>query len=245
MKVIAGIVAAVGAVLAAEIGVTMSREYLPADPGYLIDERVGEGRGPAVEMVVLGDSTVAGVGSPTATESLPVLLARRVADALGREVHVTGYGWSGARTSHVRTEQVPRLLDEGVDVVVIVIGSNDVTHVTPPWSLDDQTAALLRAAAERTGGPVILGGIPRFRAVPALLQPLRALVDGYAVPLRNAQQDGVAEVDQARFVNIAAEASPRFLGRPESMSSDGFHPSPVGYGFWADALAPAVVDALR
>ena len=23
-------------------------------------------------------------------------------------------------------------------------------------------------------------------------------------------------------------------------SVDGFHPSPIGYGFWADALAPAV-----
>jgi lysophospholipase L1-like esterase len=46
------------------------------------------------------------------------------------------------------------------------------------------------------------------------------------------------------FVDLAEQASPRFLGVPEATSPDGFHPSPVGYGFWADALAPAVVEAL-
>ncbi|MBA3586444.1 MAG: SGNH/GDSL hydrolase family protein, partial [Chloroflexi bacterium] len=39
--------------------------------------------------------------------------------------------------------------------------------------------------------------------------------------------------------------SPRFEGRPEATSSDGFHPSPIGYGFWADAIAPAVVAAFE
>jgi lysophospholipase L1-like esterase len=104
---------------------------------------------------------------------------------------------------------------------------------------------MLRAARERTDAPVILGGIPRFRAVPALAEPLRAVIDGYARPLRSAQRAAASTVgDGVSFVDIAVEASPRFLGRPESMSSDGFHPSPVGYGFWADALAPTVVEAL-
>lgn len=47
-----------------------------------------------------------------------------------------------------------------------------------------------------------------------------------------------------RFVDLAAEASPRFAGVPEATSSDGFHPSPIGYGFWADAIALTVVNAL-
>lgn len=237
---IGGAVVLAAAVIGAEAWFALSREYLPGDPGYLIEERVGDG--PVLELVVLGDSTVAGVGSPSVAESLPVLLAERVADQLGREVHVVGYGRSGARTEDVRTEQVPALLDAGVDVVVIVAGANDVTHVTPTGTLRAQTEALLRDAAERTGAPVVLGGIPRFRAVPALAEPLRTVVDVAAVPRRAAQRAAAAEAG-SRFVDIAAEASPRFVGVPASMSSDGFHPSPVGYGFWADALAPAVAAA--
>jgi lysophospholipase L1-like esterase len=70
------------------------------------------------------------------------------------------------------------------------------------------------------------------------------MVDRYSGVLRAEQVAAVEAVPGARFVDLAAEASPRFLGVPEATSSDGFHPSPVGYGFWADALAPAVVDGV-
>jgi len=132
-----------------------------------------------------------------------------------------------------------------VNVVAIVIGSNDVTHATSPGAMEDRTVAMLRAARDRAQAPVVLGGIPRFRTVPALLQPLRAVVDSYAAPLRNAQRQAVEIVgEQVSFVDIAAEASPRFVGVPDAMSSDGFHPGPVGYGFWADALAPVIAAAV-
>jgi lysophospholipase L1-like esterase len=232
-------------VLGVEIAIAANREYLPNDPGYRIDatatpEDVAPDAEP-IRLAVLGDSTVAGVGSPTAAQALPTLIAERVADATGRPVEVMAYGVSGARTESVRTQQLPLLDPTGLDAVVIVIGSNDVTHATPWYRFDDQTVALLRAAHERTGAPVVLGGIPQFRTVPALAQPLRALVGLYAVPLRGAQRRAAARVDSATFVDIAALASPRFVGRPASMSADGFHPAPLGYGFWADAIAPAVV----
>jgi len=237
-----------GAVLVAEVWLAINREYLPTEPPLVIDQLVAPARAAGglapLELVVLGDSTTAGVGSPSAAQSLPVLVARQVADRSGRAVHVVGHGVSGARTDTVRSEQVPRVLDEGVDVVLVVVGSNDVTHLTPWWQMQTRTAALLDAARERSGAPVVLGGIPQFRTVPALLQPLRTLTGAYAVPLRRAQRAAVAAAGEGvSFVDIAALASPRFLGVPESMSSDGFHPSEIGYGFWADALAPAVAEA--
>ena len=76
-------------------------------------------------------------------------------------------------------------------------------------------------------------------------EPLRTMVDRYSGLLRGEQRAAVSAVSRARFVDLAEEASPRFLGRPEATSPDGFHPSPIGYGFWADALAPAVIDGLR
>jgi lysophospholipase L1-like esterase len=198
---------------------------------------------PPVELVVLGDSTVAGIGSPLAAQSLAVLVADRVASQLGRQVHVVAKGASGARTATVLARQVPLLDDSRPDVVLIVVGSNDVTHATAPWTMRHQTAALVEAARRTGHAPVVIGGIPQFRTVPALLQPLRWVTDRYANVLREVQRKAVARAGAA-YVDIAALASPRFIGRPESMASDGFHPSPVGYGFWADALAPAVVEAV-
>lgn len=232
--------------LGVEIVIAANREYLPTDPGYVVEATVGSGGGDAVELVVLGDSTVAGVGSATLDDALAVQVAARAAAQLGRPVHVVGYGVSGARTDDVRTDQVARLPGRAVDVVLVVIGSNDVTHLTPWWSLDDATAEALEAVRRRSGAAVVLGGIPQFRTVPALDRPLRDIVHAYSAPLRNAQRAAVRRLgDGYAFVDIAAEASPRFVGVPQAMSSDGFHPSEVGYGYWADALAPAVVEAVR
>lgn len=215
------------------------------EPTYEIETSVdARGDAPTLRLVVLGDSLAAGVGAPTVDGALPTLIAERVAPALGRPVAVLGHGVSGARTDEVRTAQVPMLGDEPADVVVIVIGSNDVTHLTPPWTLRRQTAELLaeaRAAAD--GAPIVLAGIPLFGGADRLPLPLRWVVMAYAKPLRATQREAALDADGVRYVNIARDASPRFRGVPDAMSADGYHPSPVGYGFWADAIAPAVVDA--
>ena len=243
----AGLPLAFVALLGVEAGLATRGAYLPAHFGDRVDATVepagAEPAGTTLRMVMLGDSTVAGVGSPTTDATLPVLTAQRVADATDRRVDVTGLGVSGARTADVTRAQIP-LLPDDVDVVVIVIGSNDTTHLTPPWQLDDETREMIAAA--RRAAPdaeVVLGGVPLFGSATALAQPLRWVVDQYAKVLRRAQRRVAVEAD-ITFVNIAVEASPRFRGVPEAMSSDGFHPAPIGYGFWADALAVGVVDAL-
>ena len=198
---------------------------------------------------VLGDSTAAGLGAADEASTLPALIAQRVADATGRRVAVTGLGVSGARTDTVTNAQVPQLPGDEVDAVVVVVGANDVTHVTPPWAIGPRTQQMLSAVVAQTGAPVVLGGIPRFSGIDAVLEPLRSITDRYAAVLRRRQRlaaEAVAgEPSAITYVNIAVEASPRFRGVPESMSSDGFHPSSVGYGYWADALAPPVVAIAR
>lgn len=234
---------AVAALVLGEIVLARGRTYL-VDVPFTVDQTVGIGDGDRepLELRLLGDSTAAGVGTDRAADALPTLVAERVASQLGRPVHVVGLGMSGVRTADVASAQLAPV--RGADVVVIVIGSNDVIHATPPWRMRRRTAALLDAAAA-LDVPVVLGGIPRFSGVGALQQPLRAIVDGYAAVLRDVQQEVAATRSDVRFVDIAELASPRFVGVPEAMSSDEFHPSTVGYGFWADALAPAVVDAVR
>ena len=234
-----GLVALVGV----ELVVLTRREFLPMDPGYLVDARVGPADGAPVRLAVLGDSTVAGVGAPTEAESLPVLIAERVAAATGRPVEVRGFGLSGARTATVLRDQLPRL-DGGYDAVVLVVGSNDATHATPWPAFRDQAESMLRRATE-VAPVVVLAGTPRFHANPIIPEPLRTMVDRYSAILRGEQVAAVGSVPGARFVDLAAEASPRFLDVPEATSSDGFHPSPIGYGFWADALAPAVIAGLE
>ena len=246
----AGLPLAFLGLLVAEVAIATRREYLPDVPGYVVEGRATPSEpttGPTIaeplRMVMVGDSTVAGLGSPTAAESLALLTAQRVADATGREVDVRGVGVSGARTVDVRNEQLASVEPVAVDVLVVVVGSNDVTHLTPPWQFGRLTRSMLDAArAKRV--PVVLGGIPLFGGATALAQPLRWVVDRNASLMREVQRRAAARTPGVAFVDIATLASPRFVGVPGAMSDDGFHPGPPGYGFWADALAPAVVEAV-
>ena len=223
-------------VLAAEAVVARRRDY-PFEAYERISHRAG-GEGVPLRVAMLGDSTVAGVGAPTVEGTLPAQTAERVAAALGRPVVVDGFGVSGARTSEILGAQGEDL--EDYDVVVVVTGSNDVTHLTPPWVLRRHTATLLDGLPK----PVVLGGIPLFGGATALPRPLRDLVRAYATVLRDVQLDVTAGREDVTFVNIAVEASPRFRGVPGAMSVDGFHPAPTGYGFWADALAAGILRAV-
>ncbi len=234
------------ALVATELALISRREFLPMDPGYRVRSRVEPSGGGTdsdiVRLAVLGDSTVAGVGAPTEGESLPVLVAQRVADATGRTVAVVGHGISGARTASTLRDQLT-LLAADLDAVVVVVGANDATHATPPWRFRRDTERLLRGARDRAP-VVVLGGTPRFHRNQIIPEPLRTLLDRYSSLLRLQQVAAVDTVPGARFVDIAREASPRFADVPGATSPDGFHPSPIGYGFWADAIAPAVVRGL-
>lgn len=245
-RVLLGLPLAFVLLLAIEAFITSRREYFTT-PDYKVEANVGESRPGAdpVEMVMLGDSTVAGLGAETLEDSLVIQTAQRVADQLDRPVHARGLGVSGAVTADVRDEQIARI-ERRVDVIVIVIGSNDVTHLTPPWRFDDLTRSMLKRALEHSpDAAVVLGGIPLFGEADALDQPLRAVVNAYASVLRGVQRETASSVDGVTFVNIATEASPRFVGVENAMSRDGFHPAAKGYGFWADALAPAIAKALQ
>jgi lysophospholipase L1-like esterase len=233
------------ALIGVELVILRRREYLPSDPSYVVEATVGPAAGSTgspLRIAVLGDSTVAGVGSPTAHDALPVLIARRVAEATGRAVHVTGFGVSGARTATLVAGQLP-LVEPGHDAVVLVIGSNDATHATPWWAVRAATAEMLDRAVAITNA-VVLAGTPRFSGTEIIPEPLRTFVDRYSGVLRREQRAAADAVPGVRFVDLAADASPRFAGVPEATSADGFHPSPVGYGFWADAIAPSVASAL-
>lgn len=198
---------------------------------------------PVVEMAAFGDSAMAGVGVHRLEDVLAVQLAQRVADATRRPVHVVGYARSGARTVDVLTEQLPRVQGRP-DVSVLVVGTNDVTAVTPVSVLARSTRALLDGL-EALGAPVVMSGLPRFRAMRLLPHPLMEAVRLYGAVVGAVQRRAVAARPRVRLVDVGAVVGPRFFNDTATLSADAFHPSAAGYGRIADALVPHILAALE
>lgn len=231
--------------LAAEVAVVLSGDYLGADDARSSTATLGgasdDSREP-LRLVLLGDSTTAGVGATGTATTLGVQLAERVAAATGRTVTVTSVGVSGARAEDLGA-QVPDALATRPDLAVVVVGANDATHVTPLGAVRREVAATLRALQE-AGVAVVLGSCPDMGSATAFPQPLRTIAAwrGRAVGTVSRQAAAALRVPT---VDIGAETGPTFRAEPERMlSEDRFHPSDEGYGVWADALAVGALAAL-
>ena len=255
----------VGAVLGAFAGLVAVQlmrlrrtEFLPGWPGFRVNHLVqpdghASTLGPLI-LVMLGDSTTAGVGVDRAAEALPYALARRIARAEQRPVRVISFGWAGARVADLVRQQVenaagirarpgekgPFLRD--ADLVAVVIGSNDATHQTPPGRYRANlraTLAMIRAHAPNAR--IVLGGIPRFRGALRTFEPLIFIADQYARVLRPISR-AEAERVGAAYADIHGRVPALIEGRRDVLASDQFHPSAVLYEAWARVLHEALVD---
>ena len=225
--------------LAAEVLLIFRRDFPLKDPDGPIRGEFGDPSLPELRFVVLGDSTSVGVGT-TPEKSFPWLLATRLGERFHVILEVVGFG--GATVGDLLDNQVPRALALKPDLLLVEVGANDTTHVTPPWVVRSKFSEALDRLRE-TDVPLVVSGPPDMGAITFMAQPLRALA--------GLQSDTVTRIIESEvrkralpYVNLQegvrrAKLPPGF----EYYSSDEFHPGEGGYGLWAEIMYPAVLEA--
>ncbi len=137
--------------------------------------------------------------------------------------------------------QVARVIDH-LDLAVVIIGTNDVTHRIKPAEsvrhLGDAVRALRASGAE-----VVVGTCPDLGTIRPIAQPLRYIARRLSRNLAAAQTIAVVEAG-GRTVSLGDLLGPLFAQRRDLFSEDRFHPSAQGYAHAADAILPSALDAL-
>jgi lysophospholipase L1-like esterase len=194
----------------------------------------GEGE-PGRRLLVIGESTAAGVGAAEHARALPGFVAADLTGRLGGTVAWTVRAQSGATARRVLTEMLPAG-QQPFDLVVLAIGINDLfdRRTLRDWTADLQR--LLRALTGENGRTrVIVSGMPPVRRIPAIPQPLRFVVAGRARAMDQITRQ-VSAACGATYVPISMPKA----GHREHFAADGFHPSESGYRAWARAIAEAI-----
>lgn len=217
----------------------------PFDDAPDDDGLYGSGLGYPVQLLVLGDSSAAGMGADTAQQTVGAIIAHGVSALSGRPVRLTNVAVTGAESSGL-DRQLAEALEEvpDPDVAVIMIGANDVTHRIDKSiavrHLQQAVSALRAADCE-----VIVGTCPDLGTIEPVAQPLRLLARRWSRDLAAAQTVAVVGAG-GRTVSLGDLLGPQFATSSREMfSHDGFHPSPAGYARVASALLPSVCDALN
>lgn len=133
-----------------------------------------QGTGPLLRLLIIGDSSAAGVGAQTQDQALAGQLSTALAPY--QTVHWHLIASIGATTSTTLT----RLQNEALsaaDVVLVVLGVNDVTRGGPKAGWLRTHAILRRLLREQTGARrLYISEIPPLGAFPLLPNPLRWLL---------------------------------------------------------------------
>ncbi len=232
-------------ILAVEVVWVATRDYVSAESAPPVDaEIVASGfgdPGSPLRLVVVGDSTGAGVGASRTESTVGGRLAATVAEHTQRAVSLRTVAASGARAGDLAA-QLDAALELDPEVVVILIGANDVTHLTPLGSVGRDLADAVRRLSE-AGVRVVVGTCPDMGAATVLPHPLREIAAWRGRSVGASERTAVRAAG-GTAVDLAAETGPAFRASPEEMlSADRFHPSDAGYALWADALGPATIKA--
>jgi lysophospholipase L1-like esterase len=198
--------------------------------------------GKPINMVILGDSSAAGYGVHRPRETPGALLATGVSRRLHRPVRLHRVAVVGSMSSGL-PYQVDAALEYEPDIAIILIGGNDVTHVSArPAAVRHLGDAVRRLRA--TGCQVVVGTCPDIGAIQPIKPPLRWLARKRSRDLAAAQTVAVVEAG-GRTVSLGNLLGPMFAADPVRMfSSDHFHPSAEGYARAAAVVLPTLLAAL-
>ena len=211
-----------------------------------------------LNLMVVGDSAAAGVGSETQQEALvgnliPVLTQQ---SAIQNQFDILNWSLQ-ATTGHTSFDILRRLYvlpapSQPVDVMVLSVGVNDTTSKVSVDKWQQQIENIIAIAQRKFGvRELIFLSLPPMAQMPAIPAPLSNFVGAKASILDKTLQQVCAAHDSVTYM---ATDFPRMIaehsnGTPIDIkvmfASDGFHPSSLMYGYWAQQLSELIIQLLN
>lgn len=204
--------------------------------------------GAMLNLLLLGESTIAGVGVETHEQGFAGAFAKAIADRFQMTTNWKVYAQSGYTAGDLRQKILPRISETEVDLIVIGLGGNDTFNLNSPSGWERQVSLLLDGLKEQFGDtPVVFSNMPPIRYFPAFTPLMRFflgnLVEIFGEVLEALVSDQknvyyysrkITLEDWIERLNVSA--------KPEDFFSDGVHPSKLTYQTWARDLVQFITE---
>ena len=227
------------------------------NPAGNLPNTLKDNRQQTLNLMIVGDSAAAGVGSETQQEALvgnliPILTQQPIIQTTFNTLN-----WSlQATTGHTSFDILRRLYvlpapSQPIDVMVLSVGVNDTTSSVSVDKWQQQIENIITIVQRKFGvRELIFLSLPPMAQMPAIPAPLNNFVGAKASILDNTLQqvcaahDGVTYMatDFARMIDEHSNGTP--IDIRVMFASDGFHPSSLMYGYWAQQLVELIVELL-
>ena len=192
----------------------------------------GSGDGSPARLLVIGESTVAGLGASSHDLALAGRFAAGLSSRLRRPVEWTVVGRSGVTARRTINELIP-LIPPGreFDHILIGIGGNDVMRISSPkkWRADMlELIAILRR--DNPAAKIFISNCPMIKYSPAIPEPIKSILWQLSRMHDANIRQFSRTLDRVYYYPQPADVT------LEGFFADGIHPSEQGYADWANAM---------
>jgi lysophospholipase L1-like esterase len=190
------------------------------------------GKGPAIRVLILGDSSAAGVGVSTQAEALSGQLTTLLAEQFT-------IAWQLWARNGFTSQNLHTVLDTNTaqpfDVVLISIGVNDITSgSTEDRWIKHQHALIEKLTQTFSAKHIVYSSLPPMHLFPALPNPLRWVLGMRAKQFNRALEQLIEQHPNCQLVQNDMPMQAHFI------ASDGFHPSATSYTLWAKQVSEII-----
>jgi lysophospholipase L1-like esterase len=187
--------------------------------------------GPAAKLLVIGESTVAGLGARTHALALAGRFAEQLSSKIDRAVEWHVIGRNGVTAKRTIDELVPLIPDDKFDYVLVGLGGNDVMKLSSPRKWRRDMTRLLGILREKNPDAVIfITNCPMIKYSPALPHPIRFLLWELSKMHDANIREFTSEMDRVLYYHQPTGF------KVDGFFADGIHPSEQGYADWSEAM---------
>lgn len=193
-------------------------------------------------LLVLGESTVAGVGIPDYKSSLTGQIASALGSRSGKKIFWKAIGESGITLEEAKNKFGSRLPEFLPDAIVLALGANDVVKLNSQkkWS-SDLLDLIDICRSKYPDAPVFVAGVPPLGIFPSLPKTMRFVLGWKARLLDQASSYLSAKLENVFHIPMRKIGS---LSSEGIFCSDGFHPSIQGCSIWGEEIADSILAAV-
>jgi lysophospholipase L1-like esterase len=185
----------------------------------------------AARLLVIGESTVAGLGARTHELALAGQFAKRLSEHIDRGVEWNVLGKNGVTARRTIDELLPQMPDERFDYILVGLGGNDVMKLSSPvkWRRD-MTELLGILRAKNPNAVIFLSNCPMIVYSPIMPQPIKTILWKLSQMHNDNIMEFTREMDRVFYYPQPVDV------RLDGFFADGIHPSEQGYADWSAAM---------
>lgn len=201
-----------------------------------------------LNMLAIGESTIAGVGVTTHAEGFTGTLAKALAKQLHQSIEWKVYAKSGYTAKMVNEKLLHFIKEDNVDLIVIGLGGNNAFTLGTPkaWRRDiNNLIGLLQNKYKEA--PIVFINMPPIKSFPAFTSLIRFIL-GNLVEILGQELSKVVRNYQNVYYYSRVITLQDWIKRlklnahPDDFFSDGVHPSKLTYQVWAKDVATYITD---